>query len=360
MNDRDPSLQRLVDQVCDAASAGVELEIRGGGTKRFYGEAPGGAALDTRSLCGISSYEPSELVLTARAGTSLAEVEAALADRGQMLAFEPPRHGVGTTVGGMVAAGLSGPARASAGAVRDHVLGVTLLDGHGDVLHFGGQVMKNVAGYDVSRLLAGSLGILGVLCEVSLKVVPEAAAQASQVLDIDERGAIDTLNRLRSLPVPLDASVWHQGRLTLRWRGAGAAVDAACKQSGGKMLSADPEAYWRSVRDQQCDFFVKPLAPGQQLWRLSVPDTATPIVLEGEQLIEWHGGLRWWRTSAAAAQVRALASAAGGTACLYRGTDKGCGVFAPLPGPLMQIHRRIKQAFDPKGIFNPGRLYRGL
>jgi FAD/FMN-containing dehydrogenase len=369
LNTSDPALRRLIDQVCTARDMKAALDIRGGGTKAFYGGPPRGEPLELQSLAGISSHEPTELVVTVRAGTPLAELEAALGEHGQCLAFEPPRFardaqaGLGT-VGGMVAAGLSGPARASAGAVRDHVMGATVLNGRGELLTFGGQVMKNVAGYDVSRLMAGSMGVLGVLCEVSLKVLPLPVAQMSFEHELDAAQALAWLASQRAKPLPLTASSWHQGRLRVRLSGARAAVRWAGQQLGGRALDAnEAAAWWRDVRDQRGAFFViddAALAGGECLWRLSLPPTAPVLDLPGAQFIEWGGALRWLRTYASAAAVRAAAAGVDGHATLFRGADKSAGAMAPLSAPLMRIHRELKAAFDPAGIFNPGRLYADL
>ena len=364
MDPQDPALARLIDQVERARARRVPLDIRGGGTKTFYGGTPKGEPLEVKDLEGISSYEPTELVVTARAGTRLTELEAVLDTHGQCLPFEPPRFSAGGTVGGMTAAGLSGPARASVGSVRDHVLGVTLLNGRGEVLTFGGQVAKNVAGYDVSRLLVGSLGILGVICEVSLKVLPANRATATLCFDWNESRALEQVNLWASQPLPIHASAWHDGRLRLRLSGAVAAVDAACAKLGGAAVAAEAAtAWWLSLRDQTQDFFAldgADLARGECLWRLSLPSTAPPVELPGRQIIEWNGAQRWWRTGADSGQVRAAAARAGGHATLVRGADKSGGVFTPLPGTLLRIHRGLKQAFDPACIFNPGRLYAEL
>jgi glycolate oxidase FAD binding subunit len=364
MDREDPALARLIDQVRSAHERTVALDIRGGGTKAFYGGTPRGEALEMGTLSGISSYEPSELVVTARAGTPLAELEETLAARGQCLPFEPPRFAPGGTVGGMVAAGLAGPPRASVGAVRDYVLGTTLVNGRGEVLTFGGQVMKNVAGYDVSRLMAGSLGVLGMICEVSLKVLPVGPATATLCFDWDEGEALKHLLTWAAQPLPLNASAWHRGRLHLRLTGARAAVRAACERLGGAELAPETAAaWWNSVRDHRHGFFTlsdADLARGECLWRLSLPATAAPLPLPGEQFIEWGGAQRWWHTAAPALQVRAAAAQLGGHAVLVRAADKSPGVFAPLTEPLMRIHRGLKQAFDPAAVFNPGRLYADL
>jgi FAD/FMN-containing dehydrogenase len=359
------NLEQLQQRIREAAACGTALCIRGGGSKDFYGNAPRGEPLDTRGCAGIVAYEPTELVLTARGGTSLAEIEKTLAENGQMLAFEPPHFGPGATLGGCVAAGLSGPRRAASGSVRDAMLGAKILDGRGQLLAFGGQVMKNVAGYDVSRLLAGSLGVLGAICEVSLKVLPAAPDRATLAFEWDEARALEQLNRWAGQPLPLNAGAWHQGRLYLRLAGARAAVRAARERLGGTLLEAgEAAAWWESVRDHRHAFFTltdAELAAGECLWRLSVPPAVPPFALPGTgPFIEWGGAQRWWRTRAPAEPVRAAAGRAGGHATLFRAADKSAGVFAPLAPALARIHRRLKQAFDPAGVFNPGRLYPDL
>jgi glycolate oxidase FAD binding subunit len=360
----DPTLGELIDRVHQARAARTPLCIRGGGTKDFYGEAPRGEPLDVGVLRGISSYEPSELVVSARCGTPLAELEHTLADEGQCLPFEPPRFKEGGTLGGMVAAGLAGPARAAVGGVRDYVLGATMLNGRGEVLSFGGQVMKNVAGYDVSRLLAGSLGVLGVICEVSLKVLPMQPATATLRFELDQAKALDRLHSLAAQALPLNASAWWDGMLVLRLRGAHAAVDAAGAKLGGERIEPGlASAFWDGLRDQSDEFFVgarRAVEAGAALWRLSLPTTAPPLALSGEQLIEWGGAQRWLCTTTPAAQLRDLAARAGGHATLFMAQDKRVGVFAPLRSPLEHIHRELKAAFDPDRVFNPGRLYPDL
>ena len=351
------TLERFQDQVRAAASAGRPLRIRGGGTKDWYGRQPDGDLLDTRAHAGIIDYEPTELVITARCGTPLAEIESALAGRKQMLAFEPPHFGAGATLGGTIAAGLSGPRRASSGALRDFVLGAKLLDGKGEVLTFGGQVMKNVAGYDVSRLLAGSLGTLGLLLEVSVKVLPVPFAETTLRFDMREPDALRRLNEWGGQPLPISASCWHEGVLALRLSGAQAAVDAAVRSLGaahGGDIMADCARFWAGLREQHHAYF----AGSMPLWRLSVPSTAGAIAL-GPQLIEWGGAQRWLRAdgdAATAGRIRTIVSACGGHATLFRGGDKGAGVFQPLAPAIAKIHERLKAGFDPAHIFNPGRM----
>ena len=358
----DPALQVLIDCVKAARATNTPLCIRGGGTKDFYGEAPRGELLDTRVLAGISSHQPSELVVTARCGTPLAELEAALAEKGQCLPFEPPHFSDGATVGGMVAAGLAGPSRAQVGSVRDYLLGVTLLNGAGEVLSFGGQVIKNVAGYDVSRLLAGSLGTLGVILEVSLKVLPCAPASATLCFQMNQAAALKQLNGWGGQPLPIDASTWWNDTLVLRLRGAHAAVEAATLKLGGEVVPPqEADVFWAGLRDHRDEFFVAAQAAvdaGQALWRVSVPQTAAPLALAGESLIEWGGAQRWLVCEAGRSDaVRAAAAAAGGHATLFRANDKSAGVFTPLTEPLAQVHREMKRSFDPDGLFNPGRMY---
>ena len=355
-------MQAIQEQIKDAAARGAKLNIQGHGSKAFYGHAPVGELLDMRRIAGITSYEPSELVVTVKAGTPILELETALAEQGQHLAFEPPRfeNGAGT-VGGMVAAGLSGPARAAVGSVRDHVLGVTMLNGRGEAMSFGGTVMKNVAGYDLSRLMAGSMGVLGVIVEVSLKVLPFPMAHATLRFDLDQPQALMQLNRWGGLPLPINASAWWDGALVLRLAGASAAVDTATKALGGDLIPEDlAQPFWAGLRDHGDEFFIgaeRAVQGGASLWRLSLPQTAPALNLHGEQLIEWGGAQRWVATPVPAAQVRETAAKVGGHATLFRALDKSPGVFAPLSPPLARIHRELKASFDPQGVFNPGRLY---
>ena len=350
----DAVLEKLSETVRAAGRSKRALRLRGGGTKDFYGNALEGEVLDTRGYSGIVTYEPSELVITARCGTRLAATESAMRERGQMLAFEPPHFGEGATLGGMVAAGLSGPRRQAAGALRDFVLGVKIMDGRGDVLSFGGQVMKNVAGYDVSRLMAGSLGTLGIILDVSLKALPRPAAEATLRLELPEDKAIEQLNRWGGKPLAIGASAWTGGELAVRLSGAAAAVAAAQKQIGGELVEPEQgERFWTGIREQTDPFFRND-AP---LWRISVPSTTPPLKLPGEPLIEWGGALRWLCSRADARTVRDAAKRARGHATLFRGGDKSVGVFQPLAPALMKIHKDLKREFDPQGVFNRGRMY---
>lgn len=364
------ALDDIIERIREAGAKGTPLRIRGGGSKDFYGGPLAGELLDIGGHGGISSYEPSELVVTVRAGTPLAELEAELARQGQCLPFEPPHFGgapSGATVGGMVAAGLAGPSRASVGSVRDFVLGARLINGRGELLTFGGQVMKNVAGYDVSRVLAGSLGVLGVIAELSLKVLPVAPAETTLAFECPQAEALRLLNQWGGQPLPLNASAWMDGWLYLRLRGAQAAVEAACRQLGGERPAADESAAsWTALRDQTLPFFTERGAE-QELWRVSVPQTAPVLAIEGAPLIEWHGGQRWYvLPSGQAPQVRNAARAAGGHAALFvrpdavEGAPLATEAFDGLSPALQKIHAALKREFDPHGIFNRGRLYAGL
>ena len=375
----DTALSQLTDRVRAAAADQKALRIRGGGSKDFHGGLSlQGEVLDTRSYAGIVSYEPSELVVTARAGTPLAELEAALAEKQQCLPFEPPHFGPHATVGGMVASGLAGPARASVGGVRDFMLGVQIVNGRGEHLTFGGQVMKNVAGYDVSRLMAGAWGTLGVLTEVSIKVLPVAPAEATLCFDLGQAEALAQLHAWGGQPLPLNASCWVQnegaGQLVVRLRGAVAAVEAACRTMGGERLdNADVAGAWGGCREQTLPWFEARTAaprpapqPGLDLWRLSVAATAPVLALPAgvaAPLVEWHGALRWVQAERQHAQaLHQAALQAGGSATLFRaaGADQisAGGGFGPqnaASAALDKIQARLRRAFDPAGIFNPAR-----
>jgi glycolate oxidase FAD binding subunit len=342
----------LCERVRDHSARKAPLRIRGGGSKDFYGEDSAGEALDMSGYSGIVAYEPKELVLTARAGTRLAQVEAELDSQRQMLPFEPPHFGDAATIGGAVAAGLSGPRRPYAGAVRDFVLGTRIVNGKGEDLSFGGRVIKNVAGYDVSRLMAGALGTLGVITEISFKVLPRPPAEATLEFEMDEATATLQVNRWAGLPLPLSATAWEAGRLRVRLSGAQTAVDAARQKMGGESVAAGD--YWARLREHRLPFF----AGGRALWRVSVPQAAEPLALSRPQLIEWGGGLRWVGGDLDPLMLRSTAERAGGHATLFRGGDRSAGVFHPLKPPILKIHKRLKEAFDPAGILNPDRMYK--
>lgn len=340
----------LQAQVQAAAAQKSPLRIVAGGSKAFYGRAASGTPLSLREHAGIVAYEPAELVLTARAGTPLSLIEAALAERRQMLAFEPPHFGRTATLGGTVACGFSGPRRPFAGAARDFVLGVRVLNGVGESLRFGGRVMKNVAGYDVSRLMAGSLGTLGVLLEVSLKVLPQPQSELTLVQSLDAATAIARMNAWAAQPLPISAACYDGSELYMRLSGSEGAVSAARAQLGGTLGAGD---FWRMLREQTHPFF----AETQPLWRVSLAPATPPFALPGPVLMDWCGAQRWLRSDAEPAAIRAAVAAHGGEATLFRGGDRSGAVFPPLPPALAALHARLKQAFDPAGILNPQRLY---
>jgi len=354
------STTEIRERVRAAAADGASLSIVGGGSKSFYGRTPRGEPLDLSDHVGLLNYEPKELVLTARAGTALDEIEQILVEHGQGLPFEPPRFRVGAsaavaTLGGAIASGLGGPARPHAGAPRDLVLGVRVLTGRGEVLRFGGEVMKNVAGYDISRLMAGAMGTLGILLDISVKVMPRPAVSHTRMLELGVEEALERMTDWAAKPLPISATVWHGGRLWVRLSGARLGVSSAAESIGGEPLDdAVAEILWRDqIRDQAHSFF----AGEGPLWRLSLPSAVAPLSLVGDQLIEWSGCQRWLRSDLSADEIRRQVTAVGGHATLFRGGDRSGDVFHPLPETVMRLHRRVKLAFDPLGILNPGRLY---
>jgi len=347
--------QTLVEQLQAATAGGTPLAIQGGGSKAFYGRSCEGQPCLVGEYSGIIDYTPAELVISARAGTPLAELEAVLAQEGQMLAFEPPHYGSTATLGGTIACGLSGPRRPYAGAARDFVLGVRCINGRGERLRFGGQVMKNVAGYDLSRLLTGSLGTLAVLLDIHLKVLPRAEADITLQQDCTADEAVLRCNRWAGQPLPLSGACHSNGRLYLRLSGSARGVAAAAAVVGGDSRE-DGAEFWQSLREQQLPFFLD----DTPLWRLSVPPAAPGLGLDGEQLLDWGGAQRWLKSHAAPGLIRDVTAASGGHATLYRHGDRSSGIFHPLPPGMLALQRRLKQSFDPAGILNPGRLYAEL
>ncbi len=349
----------LQAQVANAYAHSTPLCIEGGNSKRWYAGLPLGEPLAVGGHRGITSYEPTELVITARAGTHLQEIEQVLATEGQMLAFEPPHWGATATLGGTIACNLSGPARPYAGSARDFVLGCKIINGKGEILSFGGQVMKNVAGYDVSRLMAGALGTLGVLLEISVRVLPRPEQQLTLVQALDPAAALQHFNACARQPLPINAACLHTGQRYLRLAGSHGAVKQAANQLPGDELP-NGEHFWHKLREQQLPFFQS----AASLWRVSVPADTPVLDLPGECLYDWGGAQRWLATPAEATQVRRVAEAAGGHATVLRTPDEGLRasgqVFHPLQLGILRYHRQLKQAFDPKGIFNPNRLYHGL
>ena len=349
----------LRDQVLAAAGQGTALRIVGGNTKAFLGRASEGTALEVNRHRGIVNYEPTELVITARAGTPLGEIEAALAEHDQMLGFEPPHFGAAATLGGTIACNLSGPRRPYAGAARDFVLGTKLLNGKGEVLSFGGEVMKNVAGYDVSRLMCGAMGTLGVLLEVSLRVMPRPHKEITLARRATAEEALHLMHVWARKPIPVSGTCFHGDTLYLRLCGSERGVDAARQVIGGDLH--DDGELWHKLREQRHAFFTAT----QPIWRLSIASNTPPGDIAGKWLYEWGGALRWLVSDAPADRIRAYARAAGGHATLVHNKPADSGqhadeVFQPLPGGMMRLHQRLKAAFDPQGILNPGHMYAGL
>ena len=328
------------------------MEIIGGGSKRFYGRVgqKTDVVIDMTDHAGVVHYAPTELVISARAGTRIRDINRLLADQGQQLPFEPPElHGY-ATLGGTLAAGFSGPARPWSGSVRDHVLGTRIINGRGEVLRFGGEVMKNVAGYDVSRLMVGAMGTLGLILEASIKVLPRPPEEVSLALHMERDEALAFMNALGDRPLPVTGAVFYGDMVYLRLSGSEAGVASAISELGGDELPSSGEV-WRSLREFEHPFFKTPLP----IWRIALPALSAPE-LPGEVLVDWAGQQWWLRSDAEPTQIRSLVTAAGGHATLFRGGDRLGDVFHPLPVAMAALQERIRRAFDPHGLFNPGRL----
>jgi glycolate oxidase FAD binding subunit len=349
-------LQDLGARIADADASRTPLQLRGAGTKDFYGECVEGELLSLRAYAGVVDYEPSELVICARCGTPLSSVETLLAQHGQYLPFEPPGFGGDPTIGGVIASGLSGPQRARVGAARDFVLGAVLLGIDGKPLHFGGKVIKNVAGFDVSRLLCGSLGILGPILEVSLKVLPLPRAQQTLCFEMSAEQALQSFNAWSAQPLPISACAWLSGRAWVRLCGTESALRTAGQQLGGDRVDLETASqWWQSLRHQSHSFFQS----ARTLWRVSLPATAPALALPAAPLIEWGGALRWYADEIPARRMRELAAGVGGSALHWRGGAPGQR-FQPLSPGVLGLHRRLKDQFDPHRIFNRGRLIADL
>lgn len=346
---------QLAETVQTAAHGGSAVNIVGSGTKKFYGRLTDGQTLDVGAHQGIVSYEPTELVITARAGTRLSEVEAALAEKNQMLAFEPPYFGENATLGGSIACGFSGPRRPFVGAARDFVLGTKILNGKGEILSFGGQVMKNVAGYDVSRLVTGSLGTLAVLLEISLKVLPKPERETTVTFQMGAQEALKSMSDWAGQPIPLSGAAHDGNTLYIRLAGSASAVEAARKRLGGDIVDSGAD-FWRDLREHRLNFF----AGNAPLWRLSVAPVTPIMSIPGDWLYDWGGAQRWLKSDAPPYTIFQAADEAGGHATLFRGGNRSGEVFQPLAPELTVLHRNLKQAFDPRGIFNIGRIYAEL
>ncbi len=342
----------LQQQILQAIEKKQSLKIVGSGSKDFYGRETEGEMLDVSGHQGVINYQPKELVVTVRSGTRLSDLNRVLAEKGQMLAFEPPAFGEDATIGGTIACGLSGPRRASSGSARDFVLGVRMINGRGELLRFGGEVMKNVAGYDISRLMVGAMGTLGVLMDISMKVIPLPFMEITLKRECSYQQAIERMNELSGLDLPVSASFFDGLNLYLRLSGSEPAVEAGKKRIGGEQLTDNK--IWQDIGEQRHAFF----SHDKPLWRLSVPSDARYFELPGKQCIEWGGALRWLVSGVDVSEIRKAAERAGGSAILFRGGDRQGDVFHPLAEGIQTIHKNLKQSFDPAGIFNPGRMYR--
>lgn len=345
--------RELQETVRDAYERRTPLSIRGGNSKRFYGRPARGEPVSLASHRGVVNYEPAELVITARCGTPLREVETLLATHGQMLAFEPPHFGAGATLGGTIACGISGPRRPYAGAVRDHLLGIRCLSGEGRLLRFGGEVVKNVAGFDAFRLMAGALGTLGVLLEASFKVLPRPEHTVTLAFECGFREALNKFNDWHRAPLPISAGAADDAHLYIRLEGSAEGVRSARDRLGGELVAEDT-AFWDALREHRHPFF----ADNEPLWRLSLPPAAPLLSIVGRWLIDWGGAQRWLKTALPPKLIRETATRNGGHAQLFRGGERDGSVFHPLPAPLLDLHKNLKQAFDPRGILNPQRMYR--
>ena len=350
--------QQIQKQILDAYQSGTALNIIGGNSKSWYGRVPTGEPLNIDCHSGILNYHPSELVLTARAGTTLAEIADALDTHRQRLPFDPPYYGEAATIGGTVACNFSGPRRPYAGSCRDFVLGCTMINGKGKIMRFGGEVMKNVAGFDASRLMTGSLGTLGLLLDISLKVLPHRLAEQTLTLTGDFHQAIEIMNRWASTPLPVTAMAADGKLIYFRICGTSSAVEASRKQIGGELYE-DGLNFWKELREQSLLWFDDP----RPLWRFSLPQAAPHIQInhipEKDWYIGWGGAQRWLKSDLSFDEVQAVARDAGGHATLFRGGDRE-NIFAPLSPALIKLHQQMKKAFDPSGIMNPGRMYEGL
>ena len=345
----------LLEQVQGAIEQQTPLCPRAGGSKDFLGRRVQAPTLDCSAHRGIVNYEPMELVVTARAGTPLRQLESVLRNEGQMLPFEPPHFADSATIGGTIACGLSGPRRPYAGSARDFVLGTRVINGHGQMLRFGGEVMKNVAGYDVSRLITGSMGTLAVLLDVSMKVLPIPETDLTISFEHTPAESIHAMNDWAAKPLPISASCHVDGRTHLRLSGSAIGVRSAHASLGGDVV-ADSTGFWHGLREHQLEFFRGP----SPLWRISLPPTTAPLPLDGDWLLDWGGAQRWLRTDADEQTIRSAVAQCAGHALAWRNVDQSLAIFHPLPDSLFGLHQRIKKAFDPHHIFSPGRMYAQL
>ncbi|MGH1536963.1 MAG: glycolate oxidase subunit GlcE [Gammaproteobacteria bacterium] len=344
----------IAAKIQDAFQQKQALHIHAGNTKSFYGRKIQAQPLSMVQHAGVIEYEPSELYITARSGTSLTEIEQTIADQNQMLPCEPPHFGINATLGGMISSGLSGCRRVSAGSVRDCILGTDILNGKGEALHFGGKVMKNVAGYDVSRLMCGALGTLGVILSASIRLLPKPECEHTIALTLDSKTAIAKMNEWANSPIPISATFYDGEMLYIRLSSSLSAVNACKKEIGGEAID-QCDMFWKAIKEHTHDFF----NAEKPLWRLSVPPSTETLNIAGENILEWNGSLRWYLSDMDESTIRVEAERVGGHATLFKG-DANEQVFHPLSSASMKIHKKLKHVLDPAGILNSGRMFAEL
>ena len=348
-------LAQMLEQVSDAVSGSTPLSIVGGNSKRGIGREQIGKPISVSEYSGIVDYQPTELVVTVRAGTQMAELREVLAEKNQMLACETPEFDGVATVGGAVACAQSGPSRPWSGSIRDQVLGVRLINGKAEHLRFGGQVMKNVAGYDVSRLQVGAMGAFGILTEVSLKVLPRPESSKTIRRHLDAATAIGVMNEISMTPLPLTGACWHDGDLYLRLAGQVSVIDTLVADLEGDVV-ADDEEFWIALREQSL-----PIFDGTgDLWRFSVRANSAHPKPDGDWLIDWGGARRWLSGTYQCDELEQIAQQSGGEVTQVRGGDRSAEILPALPAPHRVMLQRLKSAFDPGAVFNRGRLYSWL
>ena len=357
-NDISQDLQHFIKE---AIAAKIPFFIQGGGSKDYYGNPVEAGPLDVSPHSGVISYEPTELCITVRAGTPLSEIESLLAEHQQILPFEPPQYTDRATIGGAIAAGIAGPRRAYSGSVRDAILGVQIINGEGEIVNFGGQVMKNVAGYDLSRLMVRSLGTLGLILNVSIRLIPKPEQDLSLVFEASQEDALAFFEGLRKQLLPITASLWKDNMVYMRF----SASEKILKSTRAKIAAqkeidvlADGDNFWQSIRDHKDDFFSYSDKP---LWRLSLPPVSDKILrINDPQLIEWGGAQRWVNSNAPANIIHSIAMSRGGYATAFKRRAPGTAVFPTLEPKLLALHRQLKRKMDPHAVFNPNRLYQGV
>ena len=346
--------QDIAARIQDAYHQNKPLNITAGNTKSFYGRTIDAEPLSVIQHTGITEYEPSELYISARGGTSLNEIEQTIQDENQILPFEPPHFGTTTTLGGCIASGLSGPRRASSGAVRDCILGTEIINGKGEYLCFGGKVMKNVAGYDVSRMMSGSLGTLGILMSITIRLLPKPQKEQTLIFSMPANDAILQMNKWANTPLPISASFYDGANLYIRLSGSATTLNRCEKDLGGELID-EHEMFWLNIKEQVHEFFLTELP----LWRISVPSSSPNLNISGDTVMEWNGALRWYATEQNESHIREETQRAGGHATLFRG-EHTQQKFHPLSDTAMKIHKNLNQVFDSAGILNPGKMYAEL